>query len=347
MKIAFFNWRDIRHPNAGGAEVFVHNIMRQLVLDGHSVTLFTSRYPGAAESDEIDGISHVRYGGKIGIYINSHSVYKSHIMGRYDVIIESINGIPFFTPLFAKERTVPYIHQLTRENWFSALFFPLALIGYLIEDWLLLPYRKCRTIVPSRSTANDLKRLGFRDISIIPGAAQIVAPQKIEKSSRKTLICLGRLTKSKRVDHAIRAFSIFRKSYPHSRLLIVGNGPEEANLRKMAVPGVEFMGFVDEKNKAELLASSHILLFPAVREGWGLVVLEANRCGTPVIGYDVPGLRDSIRSGVNGYLVKDVDSMAQKAIELIRNGYDQDAAIEYSKKFSWEKSAREIAGVIG
>ena len=114
MRIAFFNWRDISHPLAGGAEVYVHELMKRLAGRGHAVALFTSSFPGAKEREIIDGIEHIRYGGRFTIYPKAFFCYKKHIEGRYDVIVESINGAPFFTKLFAKEPVVPFIHQLTK-----------------------------------------------------------------------------------------------------------------------------------------------------------------------------------------------------------------------------------------
>ena len=115
---------------------------------------------------------------------------------------------------------------------------------------------------------------------------------------------------------------------------------------------MEFFGFVDEKTKKDLLSTSHAMLFPAVREGWGLTVIEANRCGTPVIGYAVPGLRDSICHGTNGYLVKsgDIEGMAGATSSLLKNKEELKQlsfkSIEYSKQFSWDKSADEFLSVL-
>jgi glycosyltransferase involved in cell wall biosynthesis len=353
MRIAFFNWRDIRNPHAGGAEVFVHQILRHLSRQGHKVTLFTSSFPGCVEHELIDGVEHVRYGGRFLIYPKSYICYKRHIEGRYDVIVESINGPPFFTVLFAKEKVVPFIHQLTRENWYSGICLPLAFTGYHLEDSMLSLYRDRPALVPSQSTKSDLAALGFRDVSIIHGAADVASTKGRGKAKAKTILYLGRLTRSKRVDHALRAFSIIRESEADARLWIAGSGPEEERLKSLAddlgISGsAEFFGRVSEGRKAELLSEAHLMLLPAVREGWGLVVLEANACGTPVIGYDVHGLRDSIEDGVNGYLVREGDfkAMADRAVGLLRDKEVLErissASSEYSNRFSWEKSSREF-----
>jgi glycosyltransferase involved in cell wall biosynthesis len=356
MRIAFFNWRDMGDPRAGGSEVFAHRVLA-LLAKSHKVTLFTSGSRGRPERETIDGVEHVRFGGRFSIYALSYPCYKKHVEGRYDIIIESINGVPFFTPLFARERVVSFIHQLTRENWYSGLPLPLAFIGYHVEDLLLAPYHGRLALVPSESTRSDLLRLGFRDVRVIEEAADITPPAEPRKARARTVAYLGRLARSKRVDHVLEAFAKILRACPGARLIIAGSGPEERRLMKLAsrlgiAGSTEFAGRVSEERKAEILSSSHLALFPGTREGWGLVVLEANACGTPVIGYDVPGLRDSIRDGVNGFLVPegDADAMAAKSISLLKDTKALEklsaGAKRHSEKFSWERTARELAAAL-
>jgi glycosyltransferase involved in cell wall biosynthesis len=335
---------------AGGAEVYVHRLLKSLAQRGHKVTLFCATFPGCRQRDTIDGIEHIRYAGRFLMYPKSILCYRRHICGRFDIIVESINGVPFFTPLFAKEIVIPFIHQLTRENWYSALPSPLAFTGYHLEDHLLRLYKNRPAMVPSESTKADLERLGFRNVTVIYGAQDIEPPEKITKEKKPTLIYLGRLTKSKRVDNAIMALKKVRESVPDALLWIAGSGPEENALKKLAgslglSDHVFFFGRISQQKKAELLSRAHLMLLPAVREGWGLVVLEASACGTPVIGYDVEGLRDSIKNGVNGYLVENgnVEVLASSSTRLLKDQKSleslSESSVVYSKKFSWEKTA--------
>lgn len=326
MRIAFFNWRDVRHPLAGGAETLLHCIMVRLAGKGHAVTGFTGRFAGCAGREVVDGVEYIRYAGRFLMYPLSYLCYRDHVAGRYDVIIESINGVPFFTPLFAKEPVVPLIHQLTRENWYSGLAPPLAFLGYHAEDPMLAPYRRLHALGVSDSTKSDLERIGFSDVSLLLECADIQAPEGAAKEAAPTLIYVGRLVRSKRVDHAIRAMKLVHDSLPQARLWIVGSGPENERLSSLAhelglSASVRFFGHVDERRKADLLSRAHLFVFPGTREGWGLTVIEANRCGTPVIGYDVPGLRDSIKDGVNGRLAPSgsYELMAKGALALLRD----------------------------
>jgi glycosyltransferase involved in cell wall biosynthesis len=250
-----------------------------------------------------------------------------------------------------------FIHQLTRQNWYSGLAFPLAFLGYHIEDYLLKPYTNLGAMVPSESTRSDLMALGFTDVNVIREGVEVKRPSRMTKNREPTMIYLGRLAKSKRVDHAILAFASLRKEIPGSKLWIAGSGPEEKSLKELSArlglaENVVFFGKVDEGRKAELLSAAHLLLFPATREGWGLVVLEANACGTPVIGYDVHGLRDSIKNGMNGFIVEEGDhpALARKAASLLRNPEELKrlsiSSIWYSRNFDNDKSAEEFISLL-
>ncbi|MFP5373115.1 MAG: glycosyltransferase, partial [Actinomycetes bacterium] len=154
------------------------------------------------------------------------------------------------------------------------------------------------------SSRESLSDYGLRDVSIVPvGLDMPNLPERPPKEPRPTVAFLGRLAANKRPDHALEAFLLARRAMPDARMWVVGSGPMEQGLRRRAESDpVEFHGRVDHATKLDLLARSHALLVTSVREGWGLVVSEAAAVGTPSIGYDVAGLRDSLRAS-NGVAV--------------------------------------------
>jgi glycosyltransferase involved in cell wall biosynthesis len=105
------------------------------------------------------------------------------------------------------------------------------------------------------------------------------------------------------------------------------------------------LGYLSRVELYERMARAHCLLIPSVREGWGLVVIEANSVGTPAVGYDVPGIRDSIRHEETGLLAEpgDPSALARQALSLVRDGDRfsvlQGEAIEWASGFSWESTA--------
>lgn len=350
MRIALFNWRDIRHPGAGGAEELMHVLLSRLAARGHEVCAFTGSFPGCSEKEIIDGVAYSRYAGRFLMYLMAYPCYKRHIEGRYDVILESVNGPPFFTCLYSREPVISLIHQLTRENWYSGLPRPLAFLGYHTEDLMLRIFRDRPVLVFSVSTRTDLHAIGFSDVRLVEPGLDLSAPLGARKRAKTTIISLGRLVRSKRVDHAIRAFRRMVDSGCDADLWIVGSGPERARLEALSAElglsgRTRFFGRVSDEEKARLLAESHLMLFPAVREGWGMVVLEANRCGTPVIGYDVHGLRDSIEDGINGKLVKagDIGALADAALAVLADGKTFQAMSSSSKAHAEAHGADRFA----
>lgn len=357
MKILIFNWRDIKNPEAGGAEVFTHEIAKRLVKKGNEVTLFTSEFSGCKKEEVFEGVRIVRAGGKYSVYIKAKDYYKKYFSKEdYDVVVDEINTIPFFTPNFVnKETVVALIHQLAREYWFYETQFPLNLVGYyFLEEKWLKNYVDVPTITVSNSTKSDLVELGFKKIFLVSEGLSFKPLRKLpKKDERPTIIYLGRLKRAKRPDHAVKAFEIVKEEVEDAQLWVVGDGYMRKKLERNAVDGVKFFGFVPKSNKISLLSKAWVLVNPSVREGWGLNVIEANACATSAIAYDVPGLRDSIVDGKTGLLVKEngnIEALAEAIIKLLKDERLRKRlsknALKWAKRFSWDKSAREFEKII-
>jgi glycosyltransferase involved in cell wall biosynthesis len=357
MKILIFNWRDIKNPEAGGAEVFTHENAKRWVKKGNDVTLFTSEFNNCKKEEIVDGIRIIRAGKKYSVYKKAKEYYKKYFSKEgFDVVIDEINTIPFFTPKFVKnEKIIALIHQLAREYWFYETPFPINFIGYyFLEERWLKNYKEIPTVTVSESTKNDLIGLGFKRIYVVSEGISFKPARKIPRKEKEpTIIYVGRLKRAKRPDHAIKAFEIVKREIKDAKFWVVGDGYWREYLRKIAFKGVKFFGHVNEKKKIELLKKSWVLVNPSVREGWGINVIEANACGTPAIAYDVPGLRDSIIDKKTGLLVKENGNVEKLAEAIIKILNDKELrmrlsrnALEYSRKFSWDKSAEEFLKVL-
>ena len=170
LRILWFNWRCIKNPEAGGAEVFTHEIAKRLAKLGHEITLVTSRASNLPSEEELDGYRVIRSGNRYTVYINSRYIYVKKFVGKVDLVIDEINTIPFFTIKYVKEPVIALIHQLAREYWLLEVKPPISWIGYLLEPHYLKLYKDTTTITVSQSTKNDLLNLGFRDVHIVPEA---------------------------------------------------------------------------------------------------------------------------------------------------------------------------------
>jgi glycosyltransferase involved in cell wall biosynthesis len=355
LRILFLNWRDIRNPEAGGAEIFTHEVAKRWVEWGHEVSLLTSRFRGSTRAETVDGV-RIRRMGRLrnGTF---HLLVQRELrrLRGFDVVIDEINTIPFLTPLWRGRLppAVALIHQLAVEVWDAEVPRPLAALGRRIEPRLLGLYRDIPIVTVSESTKQDLNRLGLDRVSVIPqGRDQPPDLNGLTKEPVPTFLFVGRLAPNKRPDHAVEAFQLIRQEFPEARLWIVGQGPLETRLRANLSDGAEMLGYVPRRELYERMARAHCLLICSVREGWGMVVTEANAMGTPAIGYDVPGIRDSIRHGETGLLVAagKPAALSREAVSLLsdssRYRMMHDRALDWAHAFSWEATAERLMSLI-
>jgi glycosyltransferase involved in cell wall biosynthesis len=316
LRILIFNWKDLAHPAAGGAEVLTDQIARGLVERGHAVTLFAAAVEGRPERETVEGVEVVRRGGRLGVYRAARKFWDDEGRGAFDIVIDEINTRPFLTPRWIGDTpVVALIHQLAREIWFDETPFPVSALGrYVLEPWWLRTYREVPALTVSQSSAESLERHhGWRDVSVIPEGYTPHSVPPVAKEAEPTIAFLGRLVAMKRPEDAIAAFGLLRRTFGSARLWMIGDGPHLARLRNNAPPGVEFLGRLSRDDVLDRLARAHVLVATSVREGWGLNVSEAAACGTPTIGYSVPGLVDSIPAS-GGALVEAVPELLGEAL---------------------------------
>jgi glycosyltransferase involved in cell wall biosynthesis len=355
VDILILNWRCSLNPQAGGAETMTFEIARRLVAQGNHVEWFTAGYPGALAEEDLDGIHVIRSGRQWTVHWAAFQRYRGGLRNRFDAVIDEVNTVPFFTPIWADIPAVMLMFQLAREVWWYESRFPLSAIGYAAEPLYLRCYRHVPVLTISESTERDLRRLGFSGpIHIMPvGVEQIEGPAGT-KGVIPTFLYVGRLAPSKRVSHIIRAFAAFRSACGPAQLWLVGDGAadyvrtlhslvEQLGLSR----DVQFLGRLPALQKQQRMAEAHVLLMASVREGWGLVVSEANACGTPAIVYDVPGLRDAVRPERTGLVVN--PSPAQLAAGMIRLWKDPalysrlaGEALRRSRSFSFDRAAQVV-----
>src|SRR5919106_3994491 len=226
MRILWYNWKDLRNPDAGGAEVYTHEVMKRLAKRGHEMTLFTSRFKGCQLNENIDGVDIIREGNKYTVYKEAKN-YSKDYKHHYDLMIDEINTRPFFIPKFVREKQViALIHQLAREFWFYETKFPLNYIGYYyLEKKWLSNYKNLITLTVSDFTKVDLEELGFKRVFIVPNGLNVTPLSNVkEKEASPTVVFMGRLKKAKLPDHALQAFSIMKREIHDAKIWIIGDG---------------------------------------------------------------------------------------------------------------------------
>lgn len=298
MRILIYNWRDLKHPLAGGAEVYTDAVATEWVRMGHTVVLFCSHVEGEPTRDVTSGgYSVIRRGKKHRVYYEAKRFWKMEGEGNFDLVIDEVNTRPFFCHRFAKGvQVMVLIHQIAREVWFYESAFPIALLGrFFLEPWWLWRLRNQDIVTVSDSSRKSMMTYGANRVRIVPEGFRDLEIPSVDKEATPTLVFLGRLSSNKRPSHAIRVFEKVRGVMPDVKMWIIGDGPERARLERRSIEGVEFLGRISESEKVKRLCAAHLLLVTSVREGWGMVVTEAAHVGTLSAGYDVPGLRDSLR----------------------------------------------------
>ncbi len=312
MKVLWFTWKDLKHPLSGGAEVVNEELAKRLIRDGNEVTLVVSGYKGCIKEETINGYKVIRLGNRYTVYWHAWRYYRKNFKGWADLVIDEVNTVPFFASFYAKEPTLLFIHQLARQIWFYQSWFPLNIIGYVTEPLYLWALRNNNVVVVSNSTKNDLLRFGFnsRNISIISEGIKI-NPIKSTESHKKftdpTLLSLGSIRSMKRTKDQILAFEYAKQNISNLKLKVAGNIDDDYGKKVLKMinnspysADIEYLGKIEEKQKAVLMQKAHLILVTSVKEGWGLIVTEAASQGTPAIVYNVDGLRDSVIDGVTG-----------------------------------------------
>lgn len=326
MNILILNWRDVRHPKSGGAELVTMEHAKSWVRVGHRVTWLTASYPGAAKENTVDGVHFVRRWGSLSIYLYA-PIYLLLNARLVDVIVDEVHGFPFFSPLFTRKPVVVFIHEIAGEIWDFMFPFPKNILGKLLERWYFWLYRNNFFWTDASSTVEELVARGIPRAHCIAIPCPIIQnskfrTQNIKKEKNPTFLFVSRVVRMKGVEEIIKAFSFITRTQPNAKLWIVGMG-EQSYIDELTMmiqeygiyDHVTFFGNVSEEKKLQLMARAHILFHASVKEGWGLVVLEAASVGTPSVVYNVAGLRDVVKNGETGIVVD-----SNSPLDLAREG---------------------------
>lgn len=360
MRILIYNWRDSESVFAGGAETYIHALADRWVKAGHSVTLFTSNDGHQNPDGTIHGVRVIRRGGFFAVYALAPLYYLFKLRGQFDLIIDCENGIPFFTPLYARVPVYCLLHHIHQEVFRKALVWPFSLLALSLEKHLMpLVYRHASFITVSESSKHDMQELGITSgtIEVVYPGVDLSLLSPGTKSPTPLVAYVGRLKEYKSVDVLIRAFALVYANVPETKLVIAGDGDDLKRLKKVVAElklqkQVSFLGKVSEAKKVEVLQSAWVTVNPSMMEGWGITVIEANACGTPVVASDVPGLRDSVQHGRTGVLTPygDADLLADHLTHLIQDAPLRETlasdALVWAQNFGWQKSAEKFISIV-
>ena len=362
MKIFLLNWQDINNPSGGGAEVYLHQIFKRLAAQGHDITLLCSHFQGVPKEEEIDGIHVIRRGNReLFNYVVPFEYAKRFRHEQYDIVIDDINKIPFFTPLFVRKPLLGMVMHLFSTSIFKEASVPVASYVYCAERLALSIYRKIPLIAISESTRQELLSHGYQpeNVFLVPCAVNHATYSQLPgvKRTYPMIGYIGRIKKYKSVDHLLRAFTIVLKEIPQAKLVVIGEGDSKLAFEQLSHElqidhATTFTGFLPLEEKIRLLNQMQLIVNTSAKEGWGLTVTEANACGTPAVASDVPGLRDAVKDGETGLLYEygNIEQLAEKIMLLLRDEHLRSrlstGALAYAQSLTWDTSAKIMLDVI-
>jgi glycosyltransferase involved in cell wall biosynthesis len=363
LRILILNWRDLDNPWAGGAEVHIHAIAEGLVARGHAVTLLVSGFPGSAALAERNGVRIRRAGNRWNAnLVLCWEALRELRRHAYDIVIEDLNKVPFFTAPFHDLPMVVYVPHLFGATVFREANPLSAAYVWAMERPIPAAYRRARWIAISESTRRDLVARGVprkRTSVVLCGLDferydRDVPPPRFDHPA---LVHLGRLMRYKSADVALHTLALVRRTRPDARLYVAGDGPDLPRLKRLARrlgidAAVAFLGYLPHEQKVDLLWRCHLLLNPSPKEGWGLTVIEANACGVPVVASRRPGLQDSVQDGRTGLLVEygDAAAFADACTSLLadpdRHARFAAAGRQWARSLSWEDAAVQTEAIL-
>lgn len=343
------------YPEAGGVESYAYNISKRMVERGFDVIILCSTRDGIDEKKDLDGIKVIRQRPnfilsntpiRLDLFFTMSKLVKEN---NFD-LINAHTPVPFYADVAAmvsKRYKIPFV--LTYHNDTIKNTFAMNIIANLYNysfNLIMLKLSKF-IITPSSYCYNEskfLKKFKNKLRWIPPGVGidkydignsfKIHDDHGISRSS-KIVLFVGQMSKAhahKGIDDLIKSFKRILDDTKEAYLILVGKGDMILEYKKMCqsygiLDNVIFTGFVDETELIEYYKSSDVVVLPSttVQEGFGMVLIEGNACGKPVIGTKIGGIQYVIKDGETGLLVppKNPDALAGAIIKLLN---DEDLA---------------------
>ena len=364
MNILWFKWKDIHHHHAGGAEFVDNYLINNLLDDGHTVTIITSNSSSKKIKKKNKRLRVIKIGNYISVYFFAIFAYYKIRKQKIDLVIDEMNTFHFCTNIFIKEKKIILCYQLAKSIWFYQTIFPLNFLGFFIEKLYLKIVLNSKVVTESLSTKNDLINHNFspKNISIFNIGIKLLNNSHIKKNydfNNLKILSFGSIRPMKRTLHQIKAFELICELVPNAKLLLAGDSSSRYGKsilkyisRSKYKTNIQYFNFVSNEKKIKLFKEANLILMTSIKEGWGLVITEANNFKVPAIGYDVDGIRDSIIDNHTGKL-SEYETPLSLSKEVLKVWLNESLYLELSEnayknslKYSIEKSYNKFLSIL-
>ncbi|MDD5331729.1 MAG: glycosyltransferase family 4 protein [Candidatus Nanoarchaeia archaeon] len=356
MKILLLNWRDIKNPDAGGAELYLHNLFTNLA-EKNEVYWYCSAFKRCKKKEKYDNINFIRNGTRVTVVFYA---FFHYLFNNYDFVVEAYNGVPWGTPMYIGKKKIGIFFHKLGDIYLKELGRGIGWFPRFFEKRIMkLIYKNMKFITISESSKEDFVKLGLNKnkIEIVNPGVEYHGLKKEEKTKEPTICFVGRLNKYKSIPVLIKAMPLVLEKIKNAKLLIVGRGDKEEELKRLVKElklenSVKFLGFIPNPELSKIYGSSWVLVNTSLKEGWGLTAIEASASGTVVINSNVPGLKETVKDDETGFLYEygNVKELSEKIIKVLidsklRKRFE-DNGIKFAKQFEWERSREKFGSII-
>jgi glycosyltransferase involved in cell wall biosynthesis len=358
-RVSMLAWRDLDDPEAGGSELHASIVARVWGEVGIEVTMRTSFAAGHPQISWRDGYRVVRKAGRYMVFPRAAFSEMMGWHGARDGLVEIWNGMPWFSPLWARGPRICFLHHHHAEMWDMTLPPRLARMGRLLESRVAPPlYRWTPIVTLSESAKRELvdeMGLPAKRITVVPPGVEPRFTPGGERSATPLVVAAGRLVPVKRYDYLIDVLAALKPDHPGLEAVIVGEGYKREELEALrreheAEDWIHLPGRISDDELLDLYRRAWVIAGAAAREGWGMTLTEAGACGTPAVATSIAGHRDAIVHDRSGLLVRTRDEFVAALDRVLRDeafrARLRRGALEHARRFTGEATARGTLAVL-
>jgi glycosyltransferase involved in cell wall biosynthesis len=342
----------------GGAEKRIYELSRRLTLRGHEVHCYGMKWWPGEEELFLEGVHLHGISRPMPLYTQGRRSLKQaayfafkvlSIRSDYDVI--DCQNFPYLSCFPArlrcglcKDKLIITWHEVWGDYWRDYLGRK-GIIGQAVER--AASGLAGRNIAVSEMTRRDLVKLGGKDIRVVPNGIDWQAIERVPSSDEQSdIVYVGRLVRHKNVDLLIRAIGKLKLDMSDVRSRIVGDGPELGRLKKLVSDlgleeNVQFCGFLEDYDEAiAIMKASRVFASTSSREGFGMVALEANACGLPVVTvkHRMNAVSDLVKENTGEVCEMSPEALAEGLFRLLqRSDAMRGSCREMARMYDWEE----------